>query len=81
MDAIKLSTSAAETVGELVDQVFNKFPNIDAAGSAVFGLKVASRADYLLERDVELARYKCVTSMLRRGGALKLMLVDLREFL
>ncbi|KAH9253398.1 hypothetical protein BASA81_008749 [Batrachochytrium salamandrivorans] len=78
MDSIKVHTSAAETVGDLVNHVFEKFANLDPAGPSVFGLKVASRAEYLVERDVELGRYKCITSTLRRGEVLQLQLVDLR---
>jgi hypothetical protein len=87
MEQIKLATSASESVGQLVAAIFEKFAHgtsgmaLDPAGPSAFGLKVVSRADYLVDRDVELGRYKCITVALRRGldrGEIKLALVDLR---
>lgn len=87
MDSIKVETSAAETVGDLIRTIFDNFAHmrggavLDPAGPGAFGLKIVSRAEYLLEKDVELGRYKCVTAALRRGldkGELALVLVDLR---
>lgn len=86
MDAMRVDAKITEKVGELVSRIFEKYQastgrELDPAGPEIFGLKVAARADYLVDRNAELGRYKIVTKFLRRGqerGELHFALVDLR---
>jgi len=76
MESIKLATSASETVGQLVAAIFEKFAHgtsglaLDSAGPGAFGLKVVSRAEYLVDRACGFAHQPQVgAGAARCGGA------------
>jgi len=76
------NVSAMTTVAETVKKVFlfasRGSKTIDVLGPDAFTLKVASRNDFLVFRDIPLRRYKCISNAVKGNTRVNLALVDLR---